>query len=117
MSGKNSENEDYSLDTLREMTEGDEEFMQSMVEIFKVEAAELTTEFQKAISDGNTGQVNRLAHKVKPTLKQFEMQDLYQQALELESLEEETDAQIVKEKVRKFTNQLQSMADKVSLED
>lgn len=115
MAGKQPENDDYSLDTLREMTEGDEEFMQSMVEIFKVEATEVTSELQKATSDQDTEQVNRLAHKVKPTLKQFEMEDLYQQALELEALEEDADPQMVNKKVRKFNGQLQSMADKVSL--
>lgn len=104
---------EYNLETLRAMTGGDDTFMRSLIKTFKVEVQQLARDMEEAVKQEDVDQVNKLAHKIKPTLKQFEMEDLYDRAVQLEIYD--GNAAELKKRVREFIDKLRSVASKISV--
>lgn len=110
---KKNHNKEYSLESLRAMTGGDDAFMQSLIETFKVEVQQLIREMEEAVKEEDVDQVNKLAHKIKPTLKQFEMEDLYNKAVKLEMYDE--NGRELREEVMDFVDKLRFVANEISV--
>ena len=76
----------YSLDKIREMAEGDEEFIQSVVLVFLEEVPEDLGGLETAVGSGDYDQIYKLSHKIKPNVDLLGMEDTRALALELETM-------------------------------
>lgn len=61
----------YNLDDLKEMAEGDEEFLREMLKTFIEELPEDVAAMKSAIANHNAVLTYQIAHKMKPNLKIF----------------------------------------------
>jgi HPt (histidine-containing phosphotransfer) domain-containing protein len=61
----------YDLTYLKNLQNGDNDFIEQMMEIFIDLAKNSITEIRKAFSDGDYEQVRRIAHKIKPSIEQM----------------------------------------------
>ena len=86
----------YSLDKINEMAAGDEEFVQSVVTVFLEEVPQDLESLERAITEKDYESVYKLAHKIKPNVDLFGMEQARATALEIETLgkSEENSAEI-----------------------
>lgn len=76
----------YSLDKLKEMADGDEDFVLSVITVFLEEVPQDLEDLEKAIGDGDYENVYMLAHKIKPNVDLLGMEQTRAIALEIETL-------------------------------
>lgn len=76
----------YNLDKLKEMAEGDEDFINSVVSVFLEEIPLDLKELEEALNERNYEQVYKLAHKIKPNVDLLGMEQTRAAALEIETL-------------------------------
>lgn len=65
--------EHYKLHRLRELAEGDEEFILALAETFLGEVPADAIVLKEAVEGGNFLQTYQTAHKMKPTIDVFEL--------------------------------------------
>jgi len=76
----------YNLDKIREMAEGDEEFIQSVISVFLEEVPEDLGGLETAVGSGDYEQIYKLSHKIKPNVDLLGMENTRALALEMETL-------------------------------
>jgi len=76
----------YSLDKVKEMADGDEEFITSVISVFLEEVPQDLESLEKALAEENYEQVYQLAHKIKPNVDLLGMEQTRAAALEIETL-------------------------------
>ena len=100
----------YSLDKIREMAEGDEEFIQSVVMVFLEEVPEDLGGLETAVVSGDYDQIYKLSHKIKPNVDLLGMEDTRALALEMETMgknEENLDG--IRERFPRFKQDVQQV--------
>ncbi len=89
----------YSLDKIKEMAEGDEDFVLSVISVFLDEVPQDLEALETAIAKGNYDNVYKLAHKIKPNVDLLGMEQTRATALEIETLGKSADnRQAIEEK-------------------
>ena len=89
----------YSLDKVKEMAEGDEEFIHSVISVFLDEVPEDLEALEKAVGEKDHDQIYKLAHKIKPNVDLLGMEQTRATALELETMgKEEADISAIEAK-------------------
>lgn len=87
----------YSLDKIKEMADGDEEFISSVVSVFLEEVPQDLESLEKALASDDYEQVYQLAHKIKPNVDLLGMEQTRAAALEMETLgKSETNMEAIK---------------------
>lgn len=76
----------YNLDKIKEMADGDEEFINSVISVFLEEVPQDLEGLENALSAGNFEEVYQLAHKIKPNVDLLGMEQTRAAALEIETL-------------------------------
>jgi HPt (histidine-containing phosphotransfer) domain-containing protein len=76
----------YSLDKLKELADGDEDFIKSVVAVFLDEVPEDLGQLEVAIKQKNYPSIYQLAHKIKPNVDLLGMEQTRAAALEIENL-------------------------------
>ena len=76
----------YNLDKIKEMAEGDDEFVISVISVFLEEVPLDLHGLEQAITASHYEQVYKLAHKIKPNVDLLGMEQTRAIALELETL-------------------------------
>lgn len=76
----------YKLDKIREMAEGDEEFIQSVISVFLQEVPEDLGGLEAAVGTGDYEQIYKLSHKIKPNVDLLGMERTRALALEMETM-------------------------------
>ncbi len=76
----------YSLDKINEMAAGDEDFVQSVITVFLEEVPTDLEALETAIAQKDYENVYKLAHKIKPNVDLFGMEQTRATALEIETL-------------------------------
>lgn len=76
----------YNLDKIKEMADGDEEFITSVISVFLEEVPQDLESLEKALAEKNYEQVYQLAHKIKPNVDLLGMEQTRAAALEIETL-------------------------------
>ena len=76
----------YNLDKIKEMAEGDEDFILSVISVFLEEVPIDLEGLEKAIQEKNYEQIYKLAHKIKPNVDLLGMEQTRATALEIEML-------------------------------
>ena len=76
----------YSLDKIKEMAEGDEDFILSVISVFLEEVPTDLEGLEKAVQEKDHEQIYKLAHKIKPNVDLLGMEQTRACALELETL-------------------------------
>jgi HPt (histidine-containing phosphotransfer) domain-containing protein len=74
----------WSLEKLRQMSKGNEAFVQKMLAIFLEQTPIRLTEMEKSYAEGNLHKLGEIAHKMKPGMDSFEMTGLLQTVRKLE---------------------------------
>lgn len=74
------------MDKIREMAEGDEEFIQSVISVFLEEVPEDLGGLETAVESGNYEQIYKLSHKIKPNVDLLGMEPTRALALEMETM-------------------------------
>lgn len=100
----------YDLQSIRELADGDEDFIETMVEMFKEESGKMLDEMRSALSEANIDQVGKVAHKLKPTIDQFGISSLQDEVREIEKYDRQGSIEALKEKVHSFDQQLRAIA-------
>jgi len=76
----------YSLDKIKEMAEGDEDFILSVIAIFLEEVPADLTDLEEAVASKDFQQIYKLAHKIKPNVDLLGMEQTRILALDIETL-------------------------------
>ncbi|KPM31596.1 Hpt domain protein [Croceitalea dokdonensis DOKDO 023] len=76
----------YNLDKIKEMAEGDEDFIVSVVSVFLEEVPEDLKSLEEAIAAKDYDQAYKMAHKIKPNVDLLGMEQTRANALEIETL-------------------------------
>lgn len=76
----------YSLDKIKEMADGDEDFINSVISVFLEEVPQDLESLELALNTSNFEQVYQLAHKIKPNVDLLGMEQTRAAALEIETL-------------------------------
>ena len=63
----------YKLDRVRELAEGDEDFVAALAAAFVEEVPEDAERLRKAVPKGDFYETYQAAHKMKPTIDMFEL--------------------------------------------
>ena len=61
----------YNLDQLREIAEGNEEFIVEMVQLFIINTRMVLTDLKAQIEERNSEKVSKLAHSIKPNMNTY----------------------------------------------
>jgi HPt (histidine-containing phosphotransfer) domain-containing protein len=93
----------YGLNKIREMAEGDSEFIHSVIGVFLEEAPADVKSLEAAVQSGDFGQIYQLAHKLKPNVDMLEMEPARALALEMETLgKNEQDLEGIRDRFARF---------------
>ena len=76
----------YNLDKIREMADGDEEFIQSVISVFLEEVPGDLSGLESAVTSGDFEQIYKLSHKIKPNVDLLGMEPTRAMALEMETM-------------------------------
>ena len=76
----------YTLDKLNEMSEGDQEFIETVVAVFLQEVPADLERLEEEIKSKNHDQIYKLAHKIKPNVDLLGMEPARKCALEIETM-------------------------------
>ncbi len=76
----------YHLDKIKEMAEGDEDFILSVIAVFLEEVPADLHDLGAAIGATHFEQIYKLAHKIKPNVDLLGMEQARATALEIETL-------------------------------
>ncbi len=76
----------YDLELIHKMCRGDEEKIRKMVEVFIDQISQSVQEINEAYSEKDYLRIEKLAHKIKPTLTYFGTSTLENELLRLEEL-------------------------------
>ena len=74
------------MDKIKEMAEGDEEFIQSVISVFLEEVPEDLGGLETAVGTGDYQQIYQLSHKIKPNVDLLGMDHTRALALEMETM-------------------------------
>jgi HPt (histidine-containing phosphotransfer) domain-containing protein len=74
----------FDLSLLRQLSRGNEEFVQKMIAVFVNLTAENTEAFEDAIDHDDTEKIKKLAHKIKPSIDQLDIKSLKEVVREVE---------------------------------
>ncbi len=74
------------MDKIREMADGDEEFIQSVISVFLEEVPEDLSGLEAAVTRGDFDQIYKLSHKIKPNVDLLGMEPTRAKALEMETM-------------------------------
>ncbi|MEY4521463.1 MAG: hypothetical protein RIT10_648 [Bacteroidota bacterium] len=83
----------YSLEQIEAISNGDKDFIQSIVELFIDNASSCLLEMKKGVTSKDAAKVKFYAHQIKPSIDLFEIKDAKElvRILENESLYESVD--------------------------
>ena len=76
----------YGLNKIKEMAEGDSDFIASVIGVFLEEVPEDLQALEAAVGSGDFGQIYQLSHKLKPNVDLLEMEPTRVLALEMETM-------------------------------
>jgi len=76
----------YNLDKIKEMADGDEDFIVSVITVFLEEVPQDLEELEMALSRRDYNSVYKLAHKIKPNVDLLGMEQTRANALQIETL-------------------------------
>lgn len=76
----------YSLDKIKEMADGDQDFIQSVIAAFIDEVPQDLQNLEEAVQSGDHEQIYKMAHKIKPNVDLLGMEQTRANALELETM-------------------------------
>ncbi|MBO0592169.1 Hpt domain-containing protein [Cellulophaga sp. E16_2] len=76
----------YSLDKIKELADGDEDFIQSVVSAFLDEVPVDLEQLEMAIGQKDYSNIYQLAHKIKPNVDLLGMEQTRAAALEIENI-------------------------------
>lgn len=74
----------FDLTDLRDLSDGDEEFVREMVVIFTRETVQALAGLQTALATGDLQQIRHLSHKMKPSLMNLHVDSIREDILLLE---------------------------------
>lgn len=80
----------YDISQLLQISKGDKAFVNKMLTLFIQLAEQNTIDLQKELADKNILQLNKLAHKLKPSIDQMGIKILYDTIREIEKFSLET---------------------------
>jgi HPt (histidine-containing phosphotransfer) domain-containing protein len=117
---QSSENSDlqsiklYDLELIHKMCRGDEEKIRKMVEVFIDQISQSLQEINEAYSEEDYIRIEKLAHKIKPTLTYFGTSTLENELLCLEELAiKKAELSELELKIISFKNLTEEVVDKM----
>jgi HPt (histidine-containing phosphotransfer) domain-containing protein len=100
----------YNLDKIRDMAEGDEEFIQSVISVFLEEVPEDLGGLETAVGSGDYGQIYKLSHKIKPNVDLLGMEHTRALALEMETMgKNEENLEGIRERFPRFKKDVEQV--------
>ncbi|WP_461533013.1 Hpt domain-containing protein [Sinomicrobium sp.] len=104
----------YNLEKLQELSEGDQEFINSIVTVFVDDTPADLADLKLAVASGDFEEIYRKAHKIKPNLDLLGMEEGIELILEIEkdaknsaplsAIEEKTErvGKVIEETIKKL---------------
>ena len=79
----------YNLDYIRNFSRGDPEFVRKMINLFREQMPASVDEIRTALKKGDPEQIMKTAHRIKPTIDSFGIDDLKMDIRSIEDLAKE----------------------------
>jgi CheY-like chemotaxis protein len=112
--GDGSQNEKlFDTSGLIRMSQGDEVFVEKMIDMFVMLADRTASELIEELQQGNFAQLNRIAHRIKPSLENMGVHILAQPIRELESYPFDGDASARELLVAEITEVLRKVSSQI----
>lgn len=101
----------YSLEQIEAISNGDQDFIQSIIELFIDNASSCLLEMKKGVTSKDAAKVKFYAHQLKPSIDLFEIQNAKEliRILENESLNEGVDFNELAQKLAEFSEIVNSV--------
>lgn len=119
---KNSNEEEklYDLTSLNSLSRGNSDFVNKMINIFKIQTADTIIKIDTAFLENNFEEISRLIHKIKPSIEGMGVFSVYEEVKLLEKMSKETTDKekmyelftFIKEVLIKVIKQLKTIASK-----
>lgn len=104
----------FSLNQLNVIAKGDKKFIYSMLVMFKNLATDAINQFTNAYEKSDIEQIRKIAHKIKPSIDNMEVQQLYVDIRLLENYEKSNESAIdLKDLIDNVTSKLQVIVSKL----
>jgi len=100
----------FDLTSLREISRGDNDFVQKMIEMFHQVVEKANEEFDEALIAKNFSQINKTAHRIKPTIDNMGIVTLKEDIRELEKFPLDGDEEKRKALIEKVKNILKKVS-------
>lgn len=88
------ENKLFNLDSLKKISNGSEEFIKKMLQLFINHCPNQAQEIKTHYNDGNLIEMSKVAHSLKPTIDQLGIESLKAPIREVEKLGKEENKSI-----------------------
>jgi HPt (histidine-containing phosphotransfer) domain-containing protein len=100
----------YSLAKINEMADGDQEFIQSIIQVFLDEVPLDLKELKQAVDSGDFEQIYKLSHKIKPNVDLLGMESTRVLALEMEQMgRNNSDLEGIRERFPQFARDVEQV--------
>ncbi len=96
----------YNLDKVKDLADGDEEFVQSVVGVFVEETPDDLNDLKNAVNDKIFDRIYQCAHKIKSNVALFNMEEARSLIL---SIEAETKGEKDIHKIEKYFTQVEDI--------
>ena len=108
----------YKLDILKEMSRGDNTFVETMLRLFVTNIPKSIERIKSAINNNDFTEISKIAHKIKPSLINLGLDTLHQDIRKMEYYNNEIDS-IENLKVLSIDacNQLQNICDEIKAKE
>jgi HPt (histidine-containing phosphotransfer) domain-containing protein/CheY-like chemotaxis protein len=103
----------YDLSKLREVSNGNKQFIQKMIQLFRKESMAAVEKIKEAYANGDIEKIKAAAHKIKPSFQTMSIDCVAEDIRQLESFDI---AKNNKEVLRSLINKLDAVINKVVLQ-
>jgi PAS domain S-box-containing protein len=74
----------YSLDELKAISKGNSEFVEKLIDTFRISVLESIDQAKKAFQEDDFDMVRKLVHKIKPSIKMLRIYEISDEVIEIE---------------------------------
>ena len=106
----------YNLDGLKEMAQGNEDFIKNMINVFLEHTPPILEEVNQAFKQGDLQKVGELAHQIKPSIDLMGIESLHQEIRDIEQKGKKDTVEGLDEQIKNLNTVLTEVFDTMKTE-
>lgn len=99
----------YNLDSLKEMAQGNEDFIKNMINVFLEHTPPILDQMNDSFLMGDLKKVGELAHQIKPSIDLMGIESLHQEVRDIELKGKNENIDGLSEQVKQLTTVLRDV--------